>query len=110
MRVEGEFLKVKRARFAADGGKKSWLEVVLDEGKNRHILRLLAELRVNVLRLVRVSIGPLEIGRFSKGRGEAAVGSRGALDHPVAPLRRGQDQTSNSKHQTSDKTSNLKLQ
>jgi 23S rRNA pseudouridine2605 synthase len=39
----------------------------LDEGKNRQIRRLLEALGVKVLRLVRVSIGPLELGDLKKG-------------------------------------------
>jgi 23S rRNA pseudouridine2605 synthase len=39
----------------------------LDEGKNRQIRRLLEALEVRVLRLVRVSIGPLELGDLKKG-------------------------------------------
>jgi 23S rRNA pseudouridine2605 synthase len=65
--VDGEFLRVKRVRIIRSGKKNSWLEIVLDEGKNRHIRRLLATLEVEVLRLVRVAIGPLELGDLAKG-------------------------------------------
>lgn len=65
--VEGERLRAKRARLLRHGGKNSWLEIVLDEGKNRQIRRLLEALEVRVLRLVRVSIGPLELGDLKKG-------------------------------------------
>ena len=44
-----------------------WLEIVLDEGKNRQIRRMLAALGVDVLRLVRVAIGPLQLGKLAKG-------------------------------------------
>jgi 23S rRNA pseudouridine2605 synthase len=50
------------------GVKNSWLEVVLDEGKNRHLRRLLAALEVRVLRLVRVAIGSLQLGPLAKGQ------------------------------------------
>jgi len=40
---------------------------VLDEGKNRHIRRMLSQFRVEVLRLVRVAIGPLALGELGKG-------------------------------------------
>jgi 23S rRNA pseudouridine2605 synthase len=63
---EGDFLKAKRVRWLRQGKRNSWLEVVLDEGKNRHIRRLLSSLGINVLRLVRVAIGPLELGNLPK--------------------------------------------
>lgn len=66
-KVGGEHLKVKTACVVRVGGKNSWLEISLDEGKNRHIRRLLQALGVQVLRLVRVSIGPLELGDLQKG-------------------------------------------
>jgi len=64
---EGHALRAKRARILRSGEKNSWLEVVLDEGKNRQIRRILDYLGVEVLRLVRVSIGPLQLGELAKG-------------------------------------------
>jgi 23S rRNA pseudouridine2605 synthase len=63
----GEKLLAKDARVLRHGDKNSWLEITLDEGKNRQIRRLLEALGVQVLRLVRVSIGPLELGTLTKG-------------------------------------------
>ena len=60
-------LRAKRVRLLRHGDKNSWLEITLDEGKNRQIRRLLEGLEVQVLRLVRVSIGPLELGSLKKG-------------------------------------------
>jgi 23S rRNA pseudouridine2605 synthase len=65
--VNREHLKAKAARLLRVGEKNSWLEIVLDEGKNRQIRRLFESLGVGVLRLVRVSIGPLELGVLKKG-------------------------------------------
>ena len=65
--VEGDFLAAKRARLLRQGTRTSWLELVLDEGKNRQLRRLLAALGVQVLRLVRVAIGPLPLGNLPKG-------------------------------------------
>ncbi len=63
----GDFLRVKSARLLRHGEHNSWLEIVLDEGKNRHIRRLLEHMDVDVLRLVRVAIGPLALGELQKG-------------------------------------------
>jgi len=66
--VDGEHLSVRAARCLRSGGKNAWLEVVLSEGRNRQIRRLLAALEVSVLRLVRVAIGPLALGKLPKGQ------------------------------------------
>jgi 23S rRNA pseudouridine2605 synthase len=65
---DGDVLAAKSVRLIRQGTRHSWLEVVLDEGKNRHIRRLLEALGVKVLRLVRVAIGPLGLGNLAKGR------------------------------------------
>jgi 23S rRNA pseudouridine2605 synthase len=64
---DGDFLRVKQARILRHGQRNCWLEVILDEGKNRHIRRILEQLDVKVLRLVRIAIGPLALGRLAKG-------------------------------------------
>jgi 23S rRNA pseudouridine2605 synthase len=64
---KGDVLKAKRAAFLRAGQKHSWIEIVLDEGKNRQIRRMLDALGVEVLRLIRVSIGPLQLGDLPKG-------------------------------------------
>jgi 23S rRNA pseudouridine2605 synthase len=63
----GERLRAKSARLLRAGDRNSWLEIVLDEGRNRQIRRLLAAHEVAVLRLVRVAIGALELGELAKG-------------------------------------------
>lgn len=64
----GDHLRARRASLLRHGTKNSWIEVVLNEGKNRQIRRLLAGLGVGVLRLVRVGIGPLALGTLPKGK------------------------------------------
>src|SRR5438132_3542229 len=63
----GEVFRVKSARKLRGGEKNSWIEMTLDEGKNRHIRRMLEALRIEALRLVRVAIGPLALGDLAKG-------------------------------------------
>lgn len=61
-----EILRCKQARILRTGEKNSWLEITLDEGKNRQIRRMLDALGIEVLRLIRVSIGPLQLGDLPK--------------------------------------------
>jgi len=65
--VDGELLSAKTARVLRRGSKHAWLELVLDEGRNRQIRRLLGAFDVPVLRLVRVAIGNLTLGDLPKG-------------------------------------------
>jgi 23S rRNA pseudouridine2605 synthase len=64
---KGGVLKAKRAKLIRAGEKNCWIEIVLDEGKNRQIRRMLDARGVEVLRLIRVSIGPLQLGELAKG-------------------------------------------
>jgi 23S rRNA pseudouridine2605 synthase len=61
-------LSARSARELRRGEKNAWLEIVLDEGRNRQIRRLLAAHGIGVLRLVRIAIGPLALGTLEKGR------------------------------------------
>jgi 23S rRNA pseudouridine2605 synthase len=90
---EGGRLAARSATGLRAGAKHGWLEIVLDEGRNRQIRRLLAALDVAVLRLVRVAIGPLALGALPKGRWRRLTAAEvDALapvpEHGGAPARR----------------------
>jgi 23S rRNA pseudouridine2605 synthase len=65
--ADGERLRAKSATLLRAGARNAWLEIVLDEGRNRQIRRLLAAFDIGVLRLVRVAIGGLALGGLAKG-------------------------------------------
>ncbi len=67
VQTSDDLLRVKRVHVLRRGTKTCWLEIVLDEGKNRQIRRILESLGVEVLRLVRVAVGPLQLGDLPKG-------------------------------------------
>ena len=68
VQVDGERLRAAHARLLRSGARNAWLEIVLEEGRNRQIRRLLAACDVGVLRLVRVAIGDLALGSLAKGQ------------------------------------------
>jgi 23S rRNA pseudouridine2605 synthase len=87
VRASDNFLRAKSARIVRRGEKNSWIEIVLDEGKNRHIRRMLAQLGIDVLRLVRVAIGPLGLGELPKGASRFLTDrDKRALDRAMRPL------------------------
>jgi 23S rRNA pseudouridine2605 synthase len=81
---DGETLRVKRAEILRSGETNSWLEITLDEGKNRHIRRLFERRDIEVLRLIRVAIGPLALADLPKGTTRPLTPTEKlALDHAM---------------------------
>lgn len=61
-------VQAKKVRRLKPQGESTWLRVVLAEGKNREIRRMLAKLGHKVMRLKRVAIGPVQLDRLPKGK------------------------------------------
>lgn len=64
---DGETLTTRAATLLRHGARNAWVEMVIDEGRNRQIRRIVEAAGAEVLRLVRVRIGELELGDLPKG-------------------------------------------
>ncbi|MFD1745929.1 pseudouridine synthase [Rhizobium helianthi] len=79
---DGERLSARRVDLLRQGDKTAWLEIVLDEGKNRQIRRMLEAFHVECLRLVRIAIGDLPLGSLAKGESRSLTAAEvDALKH-----------------------------
>jgi 23S rRNA pseudouridine2605 synthase len=56
--------RVEEIRIESHQKDSTWLEITLREGLNREIRRLLARVGHKVVRLVRVSVGPVKLGKL----------------------------------------------
>jgi 23S rRNA pseudouridine2605 synthase len=65
--AEGK-VRAKYVKRLKSQGESTWLKIVLCEGRNREIRRMLAKLGHKVLRLRRTAIGPIELDRLPKGK------------------------------------------
>jgi 23S rRNA pseudouridine2605 synthase len=61
-------VRARRVKRLKSQGESTWLQIVLSEGKNREIRRMLARLHHKVLRLRRTTIGPVQLGRLPVGK------------------------------------------
>jgi 23S rRNA pseudouridine2605 synthase len=85
--LEGIYLaeghvKARQVKRLKKQGNSTWLRIVLSEGKNREIRRMLAKLDHKVLRLKRIEIGPVELGNLTPGK------SRPLTLHEIKSLKR----------------------
>jgi 23S rRNA pseudouridine2605 synthase len=89
VRSQGEVLRASRAAVLRCGRSNAWLEIALREGKNRHIRRMMEACGVGVLRLLRISIGPLPLGSLGKGKvRDLTPKEKLALDGAIAARQR----------------------
>ncbi|MCW0199701.1 pseudouridine synthase [Sphingopyxis sp.] len=65
---DGERLSAASVGLLRTSGRSSWIEIVLTEGRNRQVRRMVASQGANVLRLVRVAIGGVSLGDLTKGQ------------------------------------------
>jgi 23S rRNA pseudouridine2605 synthase len=61
-------VKAKHVQRRKSRGGSTWLRIVLNEGKNREIRRMLARLGHKVLRLRRIAIGPVQLDNLKTGK------------------------------------------
>ena len=79
----GDLAQPLSVRRREDRGKYTWLDVVLTEGKNREVRRMVEAVGFKVLKLVRTRIGPLTLEGLQVGKwreltpGEVACSSEG---------------------------------
>ena len=59
--------RVDEIRIQSQQKDSTWLEITLSEGMNREIRRLLARVGHKVVRLVRVQVGPIKLGKQPPG-------------------------------------------
>lgn len=75
----GDWASPKSVRRVEDRGKYSWLEIVLTEGKNREVRRLLESVGLKTLKLVRTRIGPCTLEGLQVGKWRELSASERAL-------------------------------
>ncbi len=66
--VDGEIFACKAIRLVRQNLRTAWVEITLDEGKNRHIRRMLSAVGLTTERLIRTQIGDLVLGNLAKGQ------------------------------------------
>jgi len=65
--LEDGFAKPTRVRVVAGSGRRRMVEVVLVEGRNREVRRLLEAVGAPVRRLVRTAVGPIRLTGLAPG-------------------------------------------
>jgi 23S rRNA pseudouridine2605 synthase len=90
VRLAEGLARASRVRIKGHHKQSTLLEIVLDEGRNREIRRLLASLGHKVQRLRRIAVGPVRLGDLAPGEHrplsrdeiQALRGARGPKSRP----------------------------
>lgn len=67
IKIDGVLYGAIEAKVEREQGDNVWLEMVLREGKNREIRKVLEFLGLTVNRLIRTSYGPFHLGQMEEG-------------------------------------------
>lgn len=68
-------MKVDAVRIIQQAKDRAMIEIVIHEGRNRIIRRLMDQVGHPVIDLVRTRIGPLHLGNLKSGQVQELVGS-----------------------------------
>jgi 23S rRNA pseudouridine2605 synthase len=99
--AEGK-VRARRVRRLKKQGESTWLRVVLAEGKNREIRRMLARLGHKVLSLKREAIGPVRLDRLPKGKARRLSGVELQALKQVVAGRENRHKTRDTRRETED--------
>jgi 23S rRNA pseudouridine2605 synthase len=81
-------VRAKRLHRLKSQGASTWMRIVLNEGKNREIRRMLARLGHKVLNLRRVALGRVQLKSLAPGKARRLTPEELALLQRVARDRR----------------------
>jgi 23S rRNA pseudouridine2605 synthase len=65
--IDGVRYRPVQATLDSRQGSNCWLTMMLREGKNREIKKLLEQMGLQVTRLIRTGYGPFQLGRLAQG-------------------------------------------
>jgi 23S rRNA pseudouridine2605 synthase len=61
-------VRARHVKVLKHQGESTWMRIVLSEGKNREIRRMLSRLEHKVMRLRRIAIGPVQLRHLPTGK------------------------------------------
>jgi 23S rRNA pseudouridine2605 synthase len=92
----GDWARPLAVRRLEDRGQYTWLEVLLTEGKNREIRRMVEAVGFKVLKLVRTAIGPLTLEGLEVGKWRPLTPREVSALRESRPLKGSSEQTRSS--------------